>query len=121
MGGKLLTGAVELQKELAKQFGLDLPATFVFDYPTINEMRTFLEVAVPRAPGEVFKDMEENRQGVGQEAGVAEVNASTQRASLEEDASDDTSTQNEPIWLRMLDAERKTHITSQVIPNDLEK
>lgn len=33
-----LAGAVELRKELSTAFGVDLPPTFVFDYPSVQEM-----------------------------------------------------------------------------------
>jgi hypothetical protein len=42
-----VTGAVELQKEVAQQTGLDLPPTFVFDYPSILEMCGFVLASMP--------------------------------------------------------------------------
>lgn len=43
----LCAGAVEVQKELSSKTGLELPATFVFDYPSISEMLGFIVKALP--------------------------------------------------------------------------
>lgn len=40
-------GAVELRRELAAISGLDLPATLVFDYPTIESMAEFITSQLP--------------------------------------------------------------------------
>ena len=42
-----IAGAVELQKELTLTTKLELPSTFVFDYPTIAEMTTFILASMP--------------------------------------------------------------------------
>lgn len=42
-----VSGAVELQKELALTTNLELPSTLVFDYPTIAEMNTFILASMP--------------------------------------------------------------------------
>lgn len=36
-------GAVELRNSLATDFGMDLPATLIFDYPTIAALAGFIE------------------------------------------------------------------------------
>jgi acyl carrier protein len=47
-------GAVEVRRSLAALSGLDLPATLVFDYPTVNAIATQLAAAMPQvAPDEV--------------------------------------------------------------------
>ena len=38
----VLSGAVELRKELIRVTALDLPATLIFDYPSIAEMTAAL-------------------------------------------------------------------------------
>jgi Phosphopantetheine attachment site len=44
-------GAVELRNALSAKFGTDLPATVVFDYPTLNAMMEFIaSLAAARAP-----------------------------------------------------------------------
>lgn len=40
-------GAVELRRELANISGQDLPATLVFDYPTIDSMAEFITSQLP--------------------------------------------------------------------------
>lgn len=45
----LVTGAVELQKELTLATGLDLATTFVFDFPTIPEICAAILATVPTA------------------------------------------------------------------------
>ena len=42
------TGAVELRKELARLTALDLPATLIFDYPSIAEMTAALLSLAPQ-------------------------------------------------------------------------
>ena len=42
-------GAVELRNTLASHFGLDLPATLTFDYPSAAALASFL--AIQSAPG----------------------------------------------------------------------
>ena len=37
-----------MQKELSSKTGLELPATFVFDYPSISEMLGFIIKALPQ-------------------------------------------------------------------------
>lgn len=41
-------GAVELRNSLASRFAVDLPATFVFDYPTPEAIAQFLACAQPK-------------------------------------------------------------------------
>ena len=43
----LTAGAIEVQKELSSKTGLELPATFMFDYPSISEMQSFILSALP--------------------------------------------------------------------------
>lgn len=43
-------GAVELQKEVARVTSLELPATFVFDYPSMAEMCAFIHSSLPADP-----------------------------------------------------------------------
>ena len=43
----LVSGAVELQKELVLTTNMELPSTFVFDYPTIAEMSAFIAAGLP--------------------------------------------------------------------------
>ena len=40
-------GAVELRRELATISGLELPATLVFDYPTIDSLAGFIVSQLP--------------------------------------------------------------------------
>ena len=42
-----LTGAVEIRRELCNHTSLDLPTTFVFDYPTADEMAAFILQELP--------------------------------------------------------------------------
>ena len=43
-------GAVELRRELCSHTGLDLPATFVWDYPTADDMTAFIVQQLPSTP-----------------------------------------------------------------------
>lgn len=43
------TGAVELRKELSIATSLDLPATLIFDYPSVAEMTAALVAMLPAA------------------------------------------------------------------------
>ena len=43
-------GAVELRKELSLLTALELPATLVFDYPSVAEMTAALAAMLPAAP-----------------------------------------------------------------------
>ena len=43
-------GAVELRKELSTLTALELPATLVFDYPSVAEMTAALAAMLPAAP-----------------------------------------------------------------------
>ena len=45
-----LIGAVELRKELSIATSLDLPATLVFDYPSVTEMTAALTAMLPAVP-----------------------------------------------------------------------
>ena len=42
-------GAVEMSNTLSKNVGLELPSTFVIDYPTVASMQTFLVGATATA------------------------------------------------------------------------
>ena len=46
---------MELQKELTLITSLELPATFVFDYPTIAEMSTFILESLPAEKSQASK------------------------------------------------------------------
>lgn len=45
-------GAVELRNSVSTKFGVELPATVAFDYPTIQDVARFLAAQVAPAPGE---------------------------------------------------------------------
>ena len=49
------TGAVELRNAVSGRFGVELPATMTFDYPTVAAMASFLaaRLAPPAAVGTV--------------------------------------------------------------------
>ena len=50
-------GAVELRNSLSKQFGLDLPATLTFDYPTTAAIAAFISESVVPAPEQAVDAM----------------------------------------------------------------
>ena len=108
----MTAGAVELQKELSKQTDLELPSTFVFDYPSIAEMQGYLVANMPMPVTPVAMPM------TGQAA-----------TSLPHDQHEHSSAEktfkvsaqaNEPVWLRMSKSEQRTHIQQLVRLHDLE-
>ncbi len=58
---------MEVQKELSSKTGLELPATFVFDYPSIAEMQGFIIKALPQqtAGNDVVVPTEVKRGKIG--------------------------------------------------------
>ena len=49
-------GAVELRNALASRWGVDLPATLVFDHPTVSAIAAFIAAQLPGAAGDVRLD-----------------------------------------------------------------
>lgn len=90
---------------MSKQSGLELSATFVFDYPTIAEMRVFLETAIPQASLEMPNPMEQPVEGA---------KGAVERGSPHRQEAPQANDETAPIWLWMSDTERKAHITDQV-------
>ena len=45
-----LVGAVELRNAVASRFGVELPATVTFDYPTIAAMAGFISLRIAPSP-----------------------------------------------------------------------
>jgi len=51
----LLPGAVELRNEVSRAFGLELPGTLVYDYPTSSAIAAFLSARVDPAATTVLQ------------------------------------------------------------------
>ena len=83
-------GAVELQKELSLGTGLDLPPTYVFDYPSIAEMAAHLDAALPLLPP------------AAEPAAPKPVRIDVSEALTAQQAAAE-----EPAWLRMPEAQRR--------------
>ena len=105
-------GAVELQKELSKETDLELPSTFVFDYPSIAEMQGYLIVNMPMPVTPVAVPM------------TGQVATSLPHGQHENSSAEKTfkipAQANEPVWLRMSKSERLTHIQQLVRLDDFE-
>ena len=102
---------MELQKELVKQTELELSSTFVFDYPSIAEMHAFLlaNLPLPKAVPTTAAEVAPGKDVAAKHGSV--------HATLEDtlDSSNHKArTENEPIWLRMNDEQRKGHMQQQV-------
>lgn len=67
------SGAVELQKELAAMTQLELPATFVFDYPTTAEICGHIVSAMPLEKAPVSST----------QTGISESNVEAEASALE--------------------------------------
>eukprot|EP00887_Chlorella_sp_A99_P003362 scaffold26.g3362.t1 len=55
-------GSVDLRNALSTEFGLDLPATLTFDYPTVNALASYLaeRLPAPRADEEIWQSSEDD-------------------------------------------------------------
>lgn len=52
----LTAGAIEMQKDLSTQTGLDLPATLVFNYPSVAEMCSYMLASMPPQAEQISKE-----------------------------------------------------------------
>ena len=89
---------MELQKELTQQTSLELPATFVFDYPSIGEMCGFISSALPPP----------------QSASTAPPALTSEQPQARESAAASPSAVGQPVWMSMTQHERRQHVDSQV-------
>ena len=66
-------GAVELRNSLATRYSLDLPASLIFDYPTVAALSSFLAASIQPAvsQGVLYEPFE--TLGTGSAANGAEV------------------------------------------------
>ena len=95
---------MELQREILQQTGVsDLPATFVFDYPSIAEMCDYLFLALP---------------AVTNEPAGSQINPEASSKVFPSEAAtvdrSDADFKNQPAWLRLDKAERKRHVEAMV-------
>ena len=93
-----MAGAVELQKELASTTGFELTSTFVFDYPTMAEMVSFILQSIP-------PELETN---------PAEAARLSETSGGSGFARDPTGVAAQSSLLMMDNAARRQHIDSQV-------
>lgn len=103
------SGAVELQKELSQQTGAELPATFVFDYPSVGEMCGFILGVLP--PAMPDKSEPEPASHADRAQSSAESSMLNKAAAAEVDGV--------PMWMHMDQASRRQFMQQQVLPKPL--
>ena len=48
-------GAVELRNAVASNFGINVPATLAFDYPTLTALSEFVAASLPKTEAQLFE------------------------------------------------------------------
>ena len=96
------TGVVELHRELCTHTTLDLPPTFVFDYPTADDMAAYISQQLAGLAASSITQPPEPipAEPVIQPAGAAGVSATEAAAG--------------PAWVSMATDERRVLVSQQV-------